>query len=226
MGYTERVCERSDRHRQRRIVEQLRLHRRVVHGEYDPGAPAARAQPIISAMHVSVCHDDPPRARRNAGSRLPVFRLEVPTRQGIRVCGGKQIQNARGSIFLFGKLRKTDWLPVGPVCETEQIERSMESMSDDSEDEWRREMDEEYGSSEGESDWDDDKEEDNVFTCQTGLREDENAWVSDFDGLKTNMVSDDAFEKMEKLTTGRNVSQGRHANFGMKCGRAARKAGV
>ena len=52
-------------------------------------------------------------------------------------------------------------------------------------------MDDEYGSSEGESDWDDDKEEDNVFTCQTGLREGESTdMVSDFDGLNANMVFD------------------------------------
>ena len=66
----------------------------------------------------------------------------------------------------------------------------MESMSDNSEDDWHREMDDEYGSSEGESDWDDDKEEDNVFTCQTGLREGENAMVSDFDGLNADIVFD------------------------------------
>jgi len=131
--------------------------------------------------------------RRAQGATLDhgclYFDLKFPPDRGYAYVAASRFRT-RAGVFLFGKLRKTDWLPVGPVCETEQVQRSMESMSDNSEDDWHREMDDEYGSSEGESDWDDDKEEDNVFTCQSGLREGENAMVSDFDGLNADIVFD------------------------------------
>ena len=65
----------------------------------------------------------------------------------------------RAGVYLFGKVRRTDWLPVRDTNESmhhDQVDRSEESMSEyDSEDEWERARDEDCDGS-GSDDYDSD----------------------------------------------------------------------
>ena len=56
----------------------------------------------------------------------------LPARTGLRLCRCKSVPVKNG-IYLFGKIRHTDWLPVRPIDEhdKDQTDRGAESMSDD-----------------------------------------------------------------------------------------------
>ena len=56
-----------------------------------------------------------------------------PAARGYGYVGISRFQS-RSGVYLFGKLRRSDFLPVGPDLESEQLERGYHSVDSDSED--------------------------------------------------------------------------------------------
>ena len=85
--------------------------------------------------------------RRAQGASLPMgclyFDHCYPPERGYGYVGASRFKSA-DCFFLYGKLRRTDWLPVGGDESTEQAKRSDSSMSDDSDDEDAREFEAAY----------------------------------------------------------------------------------
>ena len=54
-----------------------------------------------------------------------------PAVRGYGYVGISRFQS-RSGVYLFGKLRRSDFLPVGPDLETEQLERGYHSVDSDS----------------------------------------------------------------------------------------------
>jgi hypothetical protein len=98
--------------------------------------------------------------RRCQGSTLDVgciyFDHCYPPERGYGYVAASRFKTREG-VYHFGKLRRTDWLPVGGDPEHEQIHRSEESEDEnDSDAEYYREMEEVHGLEDSESDDDDD----------------------------------------------------------------------
>ena len=71
-----------------------------------------------------------------------------PADRGYGYVGASRFRTKAG-VFLYGKVRRTDWLPVDGSGD-EQLFRSADSASEDENDEYDRELEENYSGSESE----------------------------------------------------------------------------
>ena len=111
--------------------------------------------------------------RRAQGASLKMgclyFDHCYPPDRGYGYVGVSRFRSAEG-VFHYGKLRRTDWLPVGGDPAMEQVHRSVESMDSGSDDEHDRELDRLYEEDDGPED---DLDEDYLHACRHGQAEED-----------------------------------------------------
>ena len=120
--------------------------------------------------------------RKAQGASLPAvilfFDHRYPPDRGYGYVGASRAQSKQG-LYLYGRMRRTDWLPVGGSGDNEQVNRGIESESDsDSESEDRYDAEEDSDS------------EDNPFE-QLAQRYDEGELGSDDDDAFAHLARSD-----------------------------------
>ena len=86
-------------------------------------------------MLLRVCYHYPTRTRSIPYHGLYLLRPKVPRcRTWVRVCGCEPLPHTGGGCYIYGHLRRTDFLPAGGEGAEEVLERGYDSLSDDDED--------------------------------------------------------------------------------------------
>ena len=167
--------------------------------------------------------------RRAQGSSLAMgcsyFDHCYPPERGYGYVGAFRFRSADG-LFLYGKVRRTDWLPVGEPMSMEQLHRGAESMSEDSDfDEQDRELELLYDNE------DDEYDQELNDACRWGYGGDDldsneevaamsddseaGGWDDDREGSDSESIADGLDTAMESLSVCGDLSMGEESDAAM-----------